>query len=284
MFEPVWNRRYIDHVQITAAETVGVERRASYYEGAGALRDMVQNHLMQVLALIAMEPPIAFSAENVRDRKIDVLASMQPDARRTARTASCARRYAAGWVNGAEVPGYREEEGVSRASTTETYVALRLQLDSWRWAGVPFYLRTGKRLPKRTTEIAIQFRKPPLHIFKRISPTAIASNLLDRERAARRRHLGALRGEAARQPDAARAGDDELPLRQRVRHGGAGGVRDAAARRDARRSDALRAPRLRRSVVGPDHADPRGVGAPRARRRIPGLRGRRMGAARSGRA
>ena len=177
MFEPVWNRRYIDHVQITAAETVGVERRASYYEGAGALRDMVQNHLMQVLAMIAMEPPIAFSAENVRDRKHDVLASIQPVLE--AHDGSVVRaQYAAGWVSGAEVPGYRAEEGVSPESTTETYVALRLQLDSWRWAGVPFYLRTGKRLPKRTTEIAIQFRRPPLHIFKRISPTAIASNLL----------------------------------------------------------------------------------------------------------
>ena len=181
MFEPVWNRRYIDHVQITAAETVGVERRANYYEGAGALRDMVQNHLMQVLAMIAMEPPIAFSAENVRDRKHDVLASIQPIATspEAGRDADVVRaQYAAGWVAGAEVPGYRQEDGVSPDSTTETYVALRLHLDSWRWAGVPFYLRTGKRLPKRTTEIAIQFRKPPLHIFKRISPTAIASNLL----------------------------------------------------------------------------------------------------------
>jgi glucose-6-phosphate 1-dehydrogenase len=183
MFEPVWNRRYIDHVQITAAETVGVERRANYYEGAGALRDMVQNHLMQVLAMIAMEPPIAFSAENVRDRKHDVLASIQPGMNHNhnhegSQAGVVRAQYAAGWVNGAEVPGYRDEEGVSAASTTETYVALRLLLDSWRWAGVPFYLRTGKRLPKRTTEIAIQFRKPPLHIFKRVSPTAIASNLL----------------------------------------------------------------------------------------------------------
>ena len=177
MFEPVWNRRYIDHVQITAAETVGVERRANYYEGAGALRDMVQNHLMQVLSIIAMEPPIAFSAENVRDRKHDVLASIQPILEADQDSVVRAQ-YAAGWVAGAEVPGYREEEGVNKASTTETYVALRLQLDSWRWAGVPFYLRTGKRLPKRTTEIAIQFRRPPLHIFKRVSPTAILSNLL----------------------------------------------------------------------------------------------------------
>jgi glucose-6-phosphate 1-dehydrogenase len=178
MFEPVWNRRYIDHVQITAAETVGVEQRAAYYEGAGALRDMVQNHLMQVLALVAMEPPITFSAESVRDRKLDVILSMQPfvlngDADHVVRA-----QYAGGWVNGAPVPGYREEAGVSPESTTETYIALRAYLDSWRWAGVPFYIRTGKRLPKRTTEIAIQFRKPPLHIFSRVSSTPISPNLL----------------------------------------------------------------------------------------------------------
>jgi glucose-6-phosphate 1-dehydrogenase len=181
MFEPVWNRRYIDHVQITAAETVGVELRAAYYEGAGALRDMIQNHLMQVLTLVAMEPPIRFSAENVRDRKLDALLSIQPlvppngddNAPNVVRA-----QYIAGWVDGCEVPGYRVEAGVNTASVTETFVALRLQLDSWRWAGVPFYIRTGKRLPKRATEISIQFRRPPLHLFKRVSPTPIAPNLL----------------------------------------------------------------------------------------------------------
>src|SRR4051794_12614562 len=177
MFEPVWNRRYIDHVQITAAETVGVESRASYYEGAGATRDMVQNHLMQVLALVAMEPPSTFSAENVRDRKHDVLMSIQPLLDNGGGNVVRAQ-YRAGWVNGGEVPAYRAEQGGSPTSTTETYVAMRLTLDSWRWAGVPFYIRTGKRLPKRTTEIAIQFRKPPLHIFKRVSPTNIAPNLM----------------------------------------------------------------------------------------------------------
>jgi glucose-6-phosphate 1-dehydrogenase len=178
MFEPIWNRRYIDHVQITAAETVGVERRAAYYEGAGALRDMVQNHLMQLLALVAMEPPIAFSASSVRDRKMDALLSIQPilDGRESESVVRA--QYRGGWVSGGEVPGYRCEPGVSPTSTTETYVALRLQLDSWRWAGVPFYVRTGKRLPKRTTEIAIQFRRPPLEIFRRVSPTPVSPNLL----------------------------------------------------------------------------------------------------------
>ena len=182
MFEPVWNRRYIDHVQITAAETVGVERRAAYYEGAGALRDMVQNHLMQVLALVAMEPPIRFSAENVRDRKLDALLSIQPLVPQNGdegdTSAIVRAQYTSGWVDGCEVPGYRQDDGVDPASLTETFVALRLQLDTWRWAGVPFFIRTGKRLPKRTTEISIHFRRPPLHLFKRVSPTAISPNLL----------------------------------------------------------------------------------------------------------
>ena len=180
MFEPIWNRRYIDHIQITAAETVGVERRAAYYEGAGALRDMVQNHLMQLLSLVAMEPPIAFTAESVRDRKLDALLSVQPlqddsapDGPQVVRA-----QYGAGWVTGEEVPAYRSEPDVNPASTTETFVALKLHIDSWRWAGVPFYIRTGKRLPKRTTEIAIQFRRPPLQIFKRVTAASVAPNLL----------------------------------------------------------------------------------------------------------
>ncbi len=183
MFEPVWNRRYIDHVQITAAETVGVEHRAAYYEGAGALRDMVQNHLMQVLSLVAMEPPIAFNAESVRNRKMDALLAVQPlasngDGSTPAGSPVVRAQYRAGWVSGAEVPGYRNEKDVKPASTTETYAAVRVNLDNWRWAGVPFYLRTGKRLPKRTTEIAIQFRRPPLEIFRRASQASVAPNLL----------------------------------------------------------------------------------------------------------
>jgi glucose-6-phosphate 1-dehydrogenase len=178
MFEPIWNRRYIDQVQITAAETVGVERRASYYEGAGALRDMVQNHLMQLLALVAMEPPTEFSAASVRDRRMDALLAVQPIVGGDEPPAVVRAQYREGWVDGKEVPAYRSEPGVTPDSTTETFVALRLKLDSWRWAGVPFYLRTGKRLPKRTSEIAIQFHRPPLQIFKRVSPTPLTSDLL----------------------------------------------------------------------------------------------------------
>jgi glucose-6-phosphate 1-dehydrogenase len=178
MFEPVWNRRYVDHVQITAAETVGVEARAGYYEGAGALRDMVQNHLLQLMTLVAMEPPTAFTAESVRDRKMDALLSVQPlDAEPDASSVIRAQ-YRAGWINGHEVPGYRDEKGVANTSRTETYAGVRLSLDSWRWAGVPFYLRTGKRLPKRTTEIAIQFKRPPLEIFKRVSASPVEPTLL----------------------------------------------------------------------------------------------------------
>ena len=178
MFEPIWNRRYIDHVQITAAETVGVERRGSYYERAGALRDMVQNHLMQLLTLIAMEPPVTFTAHSVRDRKLDALLSVQPVCTAGDASAVVRAQYAAGWINGHEVIGYRSEPQVAPSSTTETFVALRLRLDSWRWAGVPFYLRTGKRLPKRVTEIAIQFKRPPLEIFRRVSSSPVAPNLL----------------------------------------------------------------------------------------------------------
>jgi glucose-6-phosphate 1-dehydrogenase len=179
MFEPIWNRRYIDHVQITAAETVGVEQRGGYYDGAGALRDMVQNHLMQLLTLIAMEPPVAFSANSVRDRKMDALLSVQPVcAGSDCRSSVVRAQYSAGWVEGREVPGYRSEPKVDPASTTETFVAIRLLLDSWRWAGVPFYLRTGKRMPKRVTEIAIQFKRPPLQIFRRIGSSSVAPNLL----------------------------------------------------------------------------------------------------------
>jgi glucose-6-phosphate 1-dehydrogenase len=178
MFEPIWNRRYIDHVQITAAETVGVEQRAGYYEKAGALRDMVQNHLMQLLTLVAMEPPIAFTADSVRDRKMDALLAVQPLTEDPSLASVVRGQYGSGWVDGDEVQAYRGEPGVDPASVTETFVAMRLQLDSWRWAGVPFYLRTGKRLPKRTTEISIQLRRPPLQIFKKVSPTPVSPNLI----------------------------------------------------------------------------------------------------------
>src|SRR6478752_723954 len=162
LFEPIWNRDRIDHVQITVAETVGVEHRAKFYEVTGALRDMVPNHVFQLLAMVAMEPPAGFDARSVRNRKADVFAAMasltEEDAVRG--------QYGPGTVLGQAVPAYRQEPGVSPASNTETYVALRLAIDNWRWAGVPFYLRTGKALARRRTEITIQFKQAPLALFR----------------------------------------------------------------------------------------------------------------------
>ncbi len=166
IFEPVWNRRYVDHVQITVAENLGIEGRGGYYEESGAIRDMVQNHVLQLLTLVAMEPPIAFDAGAVRDEKVKVLHALQPLSGRDAVTNIIRAQYGPGWVGGREVHGYTEETGVSPSSTTETYVVLKVFVDNWRWAGVPFYLRTGKHLPKRVSEIAIQFKQAPLMLFK----------------------------------------------------------------------------------------------------------------------
>jgi glucose-6-phosphate 1-dehydrogenase len=159
LFEPLWNAGGIEHVQITVSETVGLEGRAGYYDGSGALRDMVQNHMLQLLALVAMEPPAQFSAGAVRDEKVKVLRSLRP----LALSESVTGQYQAGAVGGAPVPGYADELG--RASGTETFVALKAHVDNWRWKGVPFYLRTGKRLPARRSEIFIQFRSVPHSIF-----------------------------------------------------------------------------------------------------------------------
>jgi len=167
IFEPVWNRRYVDHVQITVAENIGLEGRSGYYEESGAIRDMVQNHMLQLMTLVAMEPPIAFDANPVRDEKVKVLHALQPLTGKDVLSQSIRAQYGPGYVSGQPVIGYTEEPGVSPGSTTETYVALKLFIDNWRWAGVPFYLRTGKHLPKRVTEIAIQFKQAPLMLFKR---------------------------------------------------------------------------------------------------------------------
>jgi glucose-6-phosphate 1-dehydrogenase len=166
IFEPIWNRDHIDHVQITVAETVGVEQRGNFYEGVGALRDMIPNHLFQLLTMTAMEPPISFDADAVRGRKEDVLLSVRPLSPEDARRYAVRAQYAAGTSTGQNVPAYRDEARVAKDSVTETYAAMRLMLDNWRWSGVPFYLRTGKRLARRTTEIAIRFKPAPYLLFR----------------------------------------------------------------------------------------------------------------------
>ncbi len=179
IFEPIWNRSYIDHIQITVAESLGVEHRAGYYEHAGLLRDMFQNHMMQMLALVAMEPPASFQADRVRDERIKLLRSIQRfETARDVKEQIVRGQYSAGMIGGTQVPGYREEPGVAPNSMTETYVAARLLIDNWRWQGVPFYLRSGKRLGKKLSEIVIVFKNVPHSLFSPLKASDLAPNML----------------------------------------------------------------------------------------------------------
>jgi glucose-6-phosphate 1-dehydrogenase len=174
IFEPIWNRQLIDHVQITVAESIGIEGRASFYEQSGAIRDVFQNHLLQLIAVTAMEPPADFTADSVRNEKVKVLRSLHtPSPKSVVRG-----QYGRGFIEGVEVPGYREEEGVAYNSTTETFVAAKLYVDNWRWADTPFYVRLGKRLPKRETTIAIQFKRAPHPPFEEMAIGGLRPNVL----------------------------------------------------------------------------------------------------------
>jgi glucose-6-phosphate 1-dehydrogenase len=178
MFEPIWNRRYVDNVQITVAESLGVELRGGYYETAGALRDMIPNHLMQLLAMVAMEPPTSFEAEAVREEKSKVLRAIAPMTPEKVLTETVRGQYGEGWIEGQRAIAYREEPKVAPGSATETFAALKLHVDNWRWADVPFYLRTGKRLARRASEISLQFRRPPLLLFRNTPVEHLSRNVL----------------------------------------------------------------------------------------------------------
>jgi glucose-6-phosphate 1-dehydrogenase len=186
IFEPLWNAKHIDHVQITVAEEEGVGTRAGYYDRAGALRDMVQNHILQLLTLIAMEPPWAMKADVIRDHRQDVLNCLRPITAESISSCVVRAQYGPGFHDGEDVPGYRREPGVAQDSTTETYVALKLYIDNWRWAGVPIYIRTGKRMPKRVSEIAVQFKSIPPILFnadadRRVEPNVLALSIQPNE-------------------------------------------------------------------------------------------------------
>lgn len=178
LFEPIWNRRYIDSVQITVAETVGIEGRGEFYDQTGALRDIVQNHCLQLMAVFAMDPPVEFRAEDLRDEKLKVLRGVKPMTAAEVAANTVRGQYVSGWVEGERVHSYRDEPEVRPDSETETFVGLKLAIDSWRWAGVPFYLRTGKALPSRVTEIAVQFKRAPLALFARAGVSQVEPNVL----------------------------------------------------------------------------------------------------------
>lgn len=178
LFEPLWNRNYIDHVQITIAESLGVEHRAGYYDQTGALRDMFQNHMLQMLSLVAMEPPSSFAAEHVRDEKAKLLRSISPISLRPQDLQIVRAQYGPGILNGQPVPGYRQEEGVDPQTHTETFAAAKLMIENWRWKGVPFFLRTGKRLPRKLTEIVVVFKAIPHSLFQDIGIEEMPKNVL----------------------------------------------------------------------------------------------------------
>ena len=214
IFEPIWNRRYIDHVQISVAETVGVEGRGSYYDQAGALRDMVPNHIMQLISLTSMEPPVSFHADAVRDEQGKILHAIQQWSSEEVLTKTVRGQYGPGIIEGQHVPGYREEDDVPSDSKTETFVAMKLQIDNWRWADVPFYLRTGKRLAAQNTHIVIQFRRAPFVLFRDTPVENLMPNQLVLAHLTGRRNLIAVCRQGSRASYAVGRGRHEFRIRR----------------------------------------------------------------------
>ncbi len=260
LFEPVWNRNYIDHVQIVAAEDIGIGSRAGYYDGAGALRDLVQNHMMQLLALLAMEPPTAFNAEKLRDEKLKVLEAIVPpsldEVARDGGACPVRRRRRRRRAR----PRLPQEDGVPADSRTETYAALRLHVSNWRWAGVPFYLRTGKRLARKLTEIAVILKPVPHVAFQGHGSTGIQANQIVFTLQPDEGVAVSIGAKLPGTQDADPPGQPGVPLRHVVLVGVARGLRATDPRRDARRRDAVHAQRRDRGAVGDHRPDPRGVG------------------------
>ncbi len=266
MFEPVWNRNFIDHIQITAAEDIGIGTRAGYYDQSGALRDLVQNHMLQLLTLVCMEPPSSFEADKVRDEKVKVLEAITPPTPEEVAEMTVRAQYTAGVSGGEDAKGYLEEDDVPDDSQTETYAALRLEVHNWRWAGVPIVLRTGKRLARKVTEIAVQLKPVPHLAFQSQGSVGVQPNQLI---LTMQPNEGVSLSLGAKIPGLAHAhppGEHGVPLRHRVHVAVARGLRAPDPRRDARRGDAVHAQRRGRRAVVDHRPDPQGVEG-RARRR-----------------
>ena len=272
MFEPIWNANYVDHVQITMAEDIGIGGRAGYYDGIGAARDVIQNHLLQLMALIAMEEPTSFDAHSLRLEKQKVLSSVVLPRRLDLHTARA--QYTEGWAGGEKVLGYKQEQDIPQDSTTETYAAIRLDVETRRWAGVPFYLRHGKRLGRRVTEVAVVFKRAPHLPFTRHLHRGADPERPGDPGAARRGHHDALRLQGARQRDGDPRRQHGLRLRRLVHRVVPGGLRAADPRRAARRPAAVPADRGGRALLEDPRPDRGLLGEPRH----PGhLRGRHLG-------
>ena len=275
IFEELWNNRRVDHVQITVSEEEGLGTRAMYYDGAGALRDMVQNHMLQVMALTGMEPPVSLAADAVSDAKSNVIRSLRPFDPEDVRKLVVRGQYAAGELGGKQVPGYLQEEGIRETSRTETFVALKALVDNWRWAGVPFYLRTGKRLPRRASTIFVQFKRVPEILFNRrvrLSPGRAGD-----PNPARRRLLARSARQAARPGHYHSAGADGPSLRSGVRQRLSRRLRASAARRYGGRPYAVPGIPFRPALVGIRPGNSRSM-AGRPGNSLGALRGRNLGA------